>query len=39
MHIKLAYGRTGLWIDLPDSARVTVVEPRLSPGCPTLRPR
>ena len=34
MHIKLAYGKTGLWIDLPDSARVTVVEPQFVPGLP-----
>jgi nickel-dependent lactate racemase len=28
MRVKLAYGRTGLCIDLPDGAPVTVIEPR-----------
>ena len=31
MRVKLAYGREGLWIDLPDR-NVTVVEPRHTPG-------
>jgi nickel-dependent lactate racemase len=34
MHIKLAYGRHGLPIELPDDAPVTVVEPRPLPGLP-----
>jgi nickel-dependent lactate racemase len=34
MRIKLAYGKTGLWIDLPDAWDVTVVEPRYVPGLP-----
>jgi nickel-dependent lactate racemase len=28
MRVKLAYGRAGLWIDLPDTVPVTVIEPR-----------
>jgi nickel-dependent lactate racemase len=32
MRIKLAYGKHGLWIDLPDSWHVTVVEPTYVPG-------
>ena len=32
MRIKLAYGRDGLWIELPDSWEVTVVEPAYVPG-------
>jgi nickel-dependent lactate racemase len=27
MRTKLAYGRSGLWVDLPDSAAVTLIEP------------
>ncbi len=36
MHIKLAYGKTGLSLDLPDSLaeRVTVVEPAPVPALP-----
>ena len=34
MRIKLAYGKTGLWIDLPDAWDVTVIEPRHVPGLP-----
>jgi nickel-dependent lactate racemase len=34
VQIKLAYGRDGLWIDLPDDAPITVVEPRFVPGLP-----
>jgi len=34
MRVKLAYGREGLWIDLPDDAPVTVIEPRFVPGLP-----
>ena len=33
MRVKLAYGREGLWVDLPDR-NVTVVEPRFAPGLP-----
>lgn len=32
MRMKLAFGRDGLWIDLPDDASVTVVEPKHTPG-------
>jgi nickel-dependent lactate racemase len=32
MKIKLAYGKTGLGIDLPDELDVTVVEPEFVPG-------
>ena len=28
MRIKLAYGKTGLWLDLPEAWHATVVEPR-----------
>jgi nickel-dependent lactate racemase len=34
MQVKLAYGKDGLWINLPDGARVTVLEPRFVPGLP-----
>lgn len=34
MKIKLAYGKTGLEISLPDDASVTVVEPRYVDGLP-----
>jgi nickel-dependent lactate racemase len=34
MRQKLAYGREGLWIELPDDAPVTVIEPRFVPGLP-----
>jgi len=37
MRIQLAYGRDGLWVDLPDGAPVTVVEPRFVPGLPDER--
>ena len=37
MRIKLAYGREGLWVDLPDDAPITVVEPRFVPGLPDER--
>jgi nickel-dependent lactate racemase len=33
MRIQLAYGKEGLWVDLPDE-RVTVVEPTFAPGMP-----
>ena len=32
MQVSLAYGKTGLEIDLPDDAPVTVVEPQHVPG-------
>jgi nickel-dependent lactate racemase len=32
MHLRLAYGREGLEIQLPDDAPVTVIEPRHVPG-------
>ncbi len=32
MRVKLAYGREGHWIDLPDDVPVTVLEPRFVPG-------
>jgi lactate racemase len=32
MRLKLAYGREGLWIDLPDSANFRVIEPLFVPG-------
>ncbi|GAB4540359.1 MAG: nickel-dependent lactate racemase [Anaerolineae bacterium] len=34
MNINLAYGKTGLRVDLPDELNVTVVEPRYVPGLP-----
>jgi nickel-dependent lactate racemase len=37
MRIKLAYGREGLWIELPDDAAVTVVVPQSVPGLPDER--
>jgi nickel-dependent lactate racemase len=33
MRVKLAYGKEGLWVDLPDE-RVTVIEPKFVPGLP-----
>ncbi|MBE0695941.1 MAG: DUF2088 domain-containing protein, partial [Anaerolineaceae bacterium] len=32
MRIKLAYGREGLWIDIPDQARSTIIEPLFVEG-------
>jgi Uncharacterized conserved protein (DUF2088). len=32
MRIRLAYGRKGLTIELPDRAAVTVIEPEFVPG-------
>jgi lactate racemase len=32
MRVKLAYGREGLWIDLPDDANITVIEPLFVSG-------
>lgn len=37
MQIRLAYGKTGLMIDLPDDRSVTVVEPQFVPGLPDAR--
>jgi nickel-dependent lactate racemase len=34
MLTRLAYGKTGLWINLPDDWNVTVVEPRYVPALP-----
>ncbi len=34
MRIRLAYGRVGLWVELPDEAAVTILEPRAVPGLP-----
>jgi nickel-dependent lactate racemase len=34
MRVKLAYGKQGLLIDLPDEWNATVVEPRYVPGLP-----
>ncbi len=32
MRLKLAYGRKGLWVDFPDVASLTVIEPRFVEG-------
>jgi nickel-dependent lactate racemase len=32
MHVQLAYGQTGLRIELPDDAPVTIIEPESVPG-------
>ncbi len=37
MRIKLAYGKSGLWLDLPDDWDVTGVEPRFQPPLPDPR--
>lgn len=34
MNVTLAYGKTGLPVQLPDDASVTVLEPRYVRGCP-----
>jgi nickel-dependent lactate racemase len=34
MRLQLAFGRTGLTVDLPGDAAVTVIEPRFVPGLP-----
>ena len=34
MRLELAYGRKGLWIELPDNASVTVISPSPAPGLP-----
>jgi nickel-dependent lactate racemase len=35
--VKLAYGRTGLSLDLPSDIPVTIIEPRFAPGLPDER--
>ncbi len=37
MRVHLAYGRTGLTVDLPDDLPVTVIEPQFVPGVPDER--
>lgn len=37
MHLQLAYGRSGLPIELPDGPPVTVIEPESVPGLPDER--
>ncbi|MEM3466150.1 MAG: nickel-dependent lactate racemase [Thermoproteota archaeon] len=32
MKVRLAYGKEGLWIDLPDDLNVKIVEPKFVPG-------
>lgn len=32
MRVKLAYGREGIWVDIPDSANTTVIEPLFVEG-------
>lgn len=32
MRVRLAYGKDGLWIELPDNLDIEVVEPRFIPG-------
>ena len=34
MRVKLAYGKTGLWIDLPETWNTTIVEPKFVPALP-----
>lgn len=34
MKVNLAYGKTGLTVDLPDGLDITVVEPKFVPGLP-----
>ena len=34
MRIRLAYGVSGLWLDLPDTLDVTVLEPEFVPALP-----
>ena len=35
--VRLAYGKEGLWIELPDGLHIEVVEPRFVPGLPDER--
>jgi len=37
MKVRLAYGKEGLWIELPDDLNIAVVEPRFVPGLPNER--
>jgi nickel-dependent lactate racemase len=37
MHLRLAFGRSGLDVELPDDAPVTSIEPRFVPGLPDER--
>lgn len=37
MQVRLAYGKTGLEVDLPDGWNVTIVEPKHVPGLPDPR--
>ncbi len=37
MIVNLAYGKTGLEIDLPDDINITLVEPKYVPGMPDAR--
>ncbi len=32
MRVKMAYGREGLWVDIPDTANATIIEPLFVPG-------
>lgn len=34
MKVRLAYGKEGLWVELPDDLEVEVIEPRFVPGLP-----
>lgn len=34
MRIRLAYGKEGLWVEIPDDLEVEVIEPRFIPGLP-----
>ncbi|MGQ9600854.1 MAG: nickel-dependent lactate racemase [Anaerolineae bacterium] len=37
MRVQLAYGRTGLTVELPDDLPVTIIEPQFVPGVPDER--
>lgn len=34
MRVRLAYGKEGLWIELPDDLEVKILEPKFVPGLP-----
>lgn len=34
MKVRLAYGKEGLWIDLPEGLEVKIIEPKFVPGLP-----
>lgn len=34
MRVRLAYGKSGLWLELPDQPPATVIEPQFVPGLP-----